>query len=129
MPIFRDQAGTGVFQFEPGDLVGFVQGVFQTGVLIESILGTKSKPAGLDFSLFTAAPKEDLIYFHRSRARPPSLAGAPLRARLVGRRPTVADREWNFAASGIPGGLRTSDHLGSRLLLAAAVLVSMLLRR
>ena len=90
-PIFTLQSGTGHRRgffvalpvYPPGvphetieerkhNLRGYVQAVFQTSALIETILGTTRKPAGLDLYLYSSNRGHDpseLVYFHGSRLR------------------------------------------------------------
>ena len=109
-----------------------MQGVFQTGVLIEAILKAGAVPAGLDLYFYGSTPSGDqpLIYFHPSRSRKSAIAPLP-RADVeasphCSERITVGDRQWTVVASPIPGGPGTPNHFGSWPVLLAALFVTAL---
>ena len=132
MPVYRLGLPHDTMQSRRDNLIGFVQGVFQTGVLIETILGTASTPAGLDLYFYASGPRNDEppIYFHPSRARMTPVIAETRKA--VDARPhwsdatSVGDRQWTFVAAGIPGGPGTPDHLGSGIVLATALFITAL---
>ena len=70
LPVYRPGQPHATLQERRDNLVGYVQGVFQTAVLIDTILGTATTPAGLDLYYFAADSAHDAppIYFHPSRA-------------------------------------------------------------
>jgi diguanylate cyclase (GGDEF)-like protein len=80
--------------------VGFVYGVFETGVMIENILTAKTPVAGIDFYLFNPkAPLDNrLIYWHSSRARSTPAAAPSESSLLAGPHwsstLTLLDQEW-----------------------------------
>ena len=112
------------------NLIGFVQGVFQTGVLIETILTTTTTPGGLDLYFFAADSGRDAspLYFHPSRTRtnpskPLSLATLTAGLHWSGTI-KVGDVPWRYIAAPIPGGPGTASHAGSWLVLAGCLLIT-----
>jgi PAS domain-containing protein len=110
--------------------VGFAQGVFQTGAMIESILTTMIAQSGLNLYFFAenSDPRASPLYFHPSRsASDPSV---PMSREALARELhwsgelKVADRTWNFVAAPTPGGPGTPAHLGSWLILIGGLLIS-----
>jgi diguanylate cyclase (GGDEF)-like protein len=102
------------------NLRGYVAAVFQTSVLIEAILGSARKPAGLDFYLYPANEDRDpseLIYFHGSRLRTAITEPLPRAALSAGPHWTgtlrVGDARWTMIAVPIPGGPGTALHFGA----------------
>lgn len=132
MPVYRAGLAHETQQARRDSLTGFVQGVFQTGVLIESILGTNSTPGGLDLYFYASGPTRDdgLIYFHPSRARKAPAAAQPRNLLDLGPHwsgaITVGDRQWTLVVAGIPGGPGTPSHLGSFMVLAIGLFVTAL---
>ncbi len=114
------------------NLIGYVQGVFQTGVLIESVLSAAVAPGGLDLYFFApgAGRSEAPLYFHQSRTR----AGRPkvqsLDVLTAGLHWSgdikVGDAAWRFVAAPVPGGPGTPNHAGSRTVLAGSLLITLL---
>jgi diguanylate cyclase (GGDEF)-like protein len=115
------------------NLIGFVQGVFQTSVMVETILSNTMTAAGLDLYFYSvdSGPDAAPIYFHPSRARALSV-GASQRAEALGGLHWTGelhpgDSRWTFVAVPIPGGPGYTSHsvawlvLGSVLLLTAVV--------
>src|SRR6202140_3679620 len=78
LPIFRQDLPSDTAEERKRNLIGFVQGAFQTSVMIETILAAAPQPVGIDVFLFstsadpTAPPVN--IYASRLRATPPSPA-------------------------------------------------------
>lgn len=54
MPVYRPGLAHDTIQDRRDNLAGFVQGVFQSGVMIETILDTTTAPVGLDIYFFAA---------------------------------------------------------------------------
>ena len=133
MPVYRLGLPHDTMQSRRDNLVGFVQGVFQTGVLIETILSTTSTPAGLDLYFYPSGPRTDQppIYFHPSRVRSTATIAEPRKA--LAARPhwsdaiSVGDRQWAFIAVGIPGGPGTPSYLGAWIVLATAMFITALI--
>jgi CHASE1-domain containing sensor protein len=130
LPVYRPGLPHDTVEDRRRNLVGFAQGVFQTGVMIENILASTAMAAGLDLYFFAgeSGAGASPLYFHRSRVR--TGPSAPLsRAALVAGLHwsddlKLADRRWTFIAAPIPGGPGTAAHLSSRMILIGGVLIS-----
>jgi CHASE1-domain containing sensor protein len=106
LPVYRHGAPTGTVQQRRENLLGFVQGVFQITVMIESVLRTATTPAGLDLYFFAedagldAAP----IYVHASRVRSEPFKQQARAALVAGPHRTdelaIGDRRWTLIAAG-----------------------------
>jgi diguanylate cyclase (GGDEF)-like protein len=131
LPVYRPGLPHDTVEDRRSNLVGFVQGVFQTGVLIETILRTTSAPAGLDLYFFAAdsGDKAAPLYFHPSRLRVGATNAEP-RAVLTdvphrSKQLSVGDNSWTYIATSIPGGTGTASHFGSWLVLICGLLVTL----
>jgi diguanylate cyclase (GGDEF)-like protein len=129
LPVYRSGLPHDTVEGRRSNLVGFVEGVFQTGKLIETILRTTSRPAGLDLYLFAADSHGDLppLYFRPSRLHPEAiaesravLAAGPHWSEVL----RVGDGRWTFIATPVPGGPATSRHFGSWLMLICGLLIT-----
>jgi diguanylate cyclase (GGDEF)-like protein len=127
LPVYRVGFPRTTVEDRRSNLTGFVQGVFQTGVLVETILKSTTTPAGLDFYLFDtdAEGGGEPNYFHASRARSSPIA-AQSRALIEqgihwSRTIEVGDRQWLFIAVPIVNGPGTANHAGSWLILIGGV--------
>jgi diguanylate cyclase len=133
LPVYRPGLPHDTVEDRRRNLVGFAQGVFQTGVMIEDILTTMTMAAGLDLYFFAedsgvgASP----LYFHRSRAQTGPSAPLSRTALAEGLHWSgdlrVADRRWTFIAAPIPGGPGTAAHLSSRMILIGGLLISVIM--
>ncbi len=130
LPVYQPGLPHDTVEDRRRNLIGFAQGVFQTGVMIESILTTKITPSGLDLYFFAedSGANASPFYFHPSRSRSgPSepLSRSALDAGLHWSGALkVADRNWTFTAAPIPGGPGTPSHLGSWIILSGGLLIS-----
>jgi diguanylate cyclase (GGDEF)-like protein len=105
------------------NVLGIVQGVFQTRVMIDRILRSALLPGGFDLYFFAQGEdsSETLQYFHPSRRR--SAATAPRSRAEIEAGPhltmplTVGDAQWTLIAKSIPGGPGTASRTGSWLVL------------
>jgi diguanylate cyclase (GGDEF)-like protein len=115
------------------NLVGYVEGVFQVGVLIDSILRASTSPGGLDLYFFASPSAADAppIYFHPSRLRGAPVGALPRAALLAGPHWTkelhVGDAVWALVAAPIPSGPGITSRGGSWGVLAAGLLFTALL--
>jgi CHASE1-domain containing sensor protein len=115
------------------NLSGFVQGVFQIGVMIDTILQTTTTPKGLDGYFFAADSPADAapFYFHRSRARAEPSAPRSREAIEQGLHWSgelkVADRHWTYVAAPTPGGPGNTKHFSSWLVLIGGLSISFIL--
>jgi diguanylate cyclase (GGDEF)-like protein len=130
LPVYRPGLPHDTLEDRRGNLVGFVQGVFQIGVMIETILNTTTAPAGLDLYFFGpdsggGAPP---IYFHPSRTRKVATGPTPP-AELMPRMHwsgslNAGDSLWTILAAPVPGGVGTASHLSSWMALIGGLSIS-----
>jgi diguanylate cyclase (GGDEF)-like protein len=130
LPVYRHDSAHENVDERRSSLIGYVQGVFQTGALIDTIVNTTIKPVGLDLYFFAADSDGDAppFHFHPSRLRTGAV-DAQSRAALVAgphwsKEVSVGDARWTFIAAPIPGGPGTSGHDRAWLVLACGLLVS-----
>ena len=130
LPIYRPGLPHDTLQDRRSNLVGFVQGAFQIGVLIDTILTATTTPASLGLSFFTADSDSNALpfYFYSS---PSGAAPAEARSRTALASGLhwsgdiwVGDSRWQFVAAPIPGGVGTAGHYGAWVLLAAGLFVT-----
>jgi diguanylate cyclase (GGDEF)-like protein/PAS domain S-box-containing protein len=130
LPVYKHGAPHDTVEDRRRNLVGFAQGVFQTGTIIESIITTTTTPIGLDLYFFAedSAPDAAPLYYHRSRMR--SGPSAPLSREALDKgmhrsgELNVADRHWTFTAASTAGGPGTAAHLGSWIILLGGLSIS-----
>jgi diguanylate cyclase (GGDEF)-like protein len=133
LPVYRPGLPHDTVEDRRRNLVGFAQGVFQTGLMIENILTTMTTAAGLDLYFFAEGSRTGAspLYFHRSRARTGPSAPLSRTALAEGLHWSgnlkVADRRWTFIAAPIPGGPGTAAHLSSRMILIGGLLISVIM--
>ena len=125
LPVYRQGTPHDTVEDRRRNLAGFVNGVFQTGIMIDSILATTVAPAGLDLYFFGA--NDIPLYFHSSRARLVPIKPQP-RAALAGglhwsSEITIGGDRWTFMATPIPGGPGTATHGRAWIVLIAGLLV------
>jgi diguanylate cyclase (GGDEF)-like protein/PAS domain S-box-containing protein len=133
LPVFRHSLPHGTLRERRDNLAGFVQGVFQIGVMIETVLRTATTGEGLDLYFYPedAGIDAPALYFYASRARSKPIEQKPRTALLAAAHRSaeinVGDRRWTLVAAPVPGGPGTSSHLGSWIVLAGALLITALL--
>jgi diguanylate cyclase (GGDEF)-like protein len=129
LPVYRSGLPHDTVEDRRSNLVGFVQGVFQTGKLVETLLRTTTTPVGLNLYFFAADSDGDLpaLYFHASRLNPEAIAeplavltAGPHRSEVL----SLGDGKWTLIATPAPGGLTTSRHFGSWLMLICGLWVT-----
>ena len=132
LPVYRAGLPHATLEERRVNLLGYVQGVFQTAVLIDTILRTAMSPAGLDLYWFAADAAYDAppLYFHSSRTRKVPIE-AQSRASLASGlhwsgELSVGDRAWTFVAAPTPGGPGTASRIGSSMILIGGLLLSAL---
>jgi diguanylate cyclase (GGDEF)-like protein len=130
LPVYRSGRPHNTVEDRRSNLVGFVQGVFQTGKLIESLLRT-STAGGLDLYFFAPDSDGDLppLYFRPSRLQPEAtaepravLTAGPHRSAAL----SLGDGRWTFIATPAAGGPATSRHFGSWLMLMCGLWVTLI---
>jgi CHASE1-domain containing sensor protein len=130
MPVYRPGLSHDTVQNRRDNLIGFVQGVFQSAVMIETILAAATVPTGLDVYFFTpeSGPDASPLFFHGSRKRATPIQAQPLSAITAGLHWSseiqVGDAAWTLVVAPIPGGPGIAGHAGSWLMLAGLLLVS-----
>jgi diguanylate cyclase (GGDEF)-like protein len=133
LPVYAPGLPHETVQDRRRNLTGFVQGVFQTSVMVETILSTTMTAGGLDLYFYStdSGPDASPLYFHPSRARAVSVGASPRAEALGGLHWTgelrPGDSRWTLVAVPIPGGPGFTSHgvawlvLGSVLLVTAVV--------
>jgi diguanylate cyclase (GGDEF)-like protein len=131
LPVYRHGERSDTLEERRRNLVGFVQGVFQTGALVDTILANTATPAiGMDLYLFAASNGHQVLTIYRRVAR---LAGAtPVEPTLaeVTAGPhwsdeiEVGDARWTLVAVPIAGGPGTAGRLGSWIVLIGGLLIT-----
>jgi diguanylate cyclase (GGDEF)-like protein len=130
LPVYRPGLPHETVQDRRGNLIGFVQGVFRTGVMIETILAASTTPAGMDLYFFATGSSADAspLYFHPSRARTAPIEAQPRTAVMAGQHwsgeLSAGDARWTFMAVPIPGGPGIAGHQVAWIVLISGVLVS-----
>ncbi len=132
LPVYRADQPHDTVDSRRRNLLGFVQGNFQIGVLIETVLKETIAPGGLDLYFFAADANgiASPLYFHPSRQRAEPSAPLPHAALTAERHWSgelkVGDIVWTFIAVPIPGGAGTASHAGSRMMLAGCLLITLI---
>src|ERR1700719_2956448 len=130
LPMYRQGLPSDTEEERKRNLIGFVQGAFQTSVMIETILAAAPKPVGIDVFLFstsadpTAPPVN--IYASRLRAAPPT---PTTQAELMAETHwsgelNAGDGRWTLVAVPAPGGKFGIGHDRAWIILIAGLLVS-----
>jgi methyl-accepting chemotaxis protein len=130
LPVYRLGLPHDTEKDRRSNLTGYVQGVFQIPVLIETILATTAIPGGLDLYFFAADSGDNVppLYFHPSRLRKSAVNAEPRTALTAGphwsKELSVGDVRWTFIATPIAGGPGTADHYGAWIVLTCGLLVT-----
>jgi diguanylate cyclase (GGDEF)-like protein len=130
LPMYRQDLPSDTEEARKRNLIGFVQGAFQTSVMIETILAAAPKPVGIDIFLFsttedpTAPPVN--IYASRLRAEPPQpaaqatlMAGTHWSGEL-----RAGDGRWTLVAVPAPNAKFGIGNDRAWIILIAGLLVS-----
>jgi diguanylate cyclase (GGDEF)-like protein len=132
LPVYRHGLPHTTLEERRVNLLGYVQGVFQTAVLIDTILRTAMSPVGLDLYWFASDAAYDAppLHFHSSRMRKLPSEAQPRASLASGlhwsSEISVGDRAWTFVAAPIPGGPGTASRIGSSIILIGGLLLSAL---
>jgi diguanylate cyclase (GGDEF)-like protein len=130
LPVYALGLPHETLQDRRSNLTGYVEGVFQTGVMIETILATTTTPEGLDLYFFNAETGSDAspLYFHSSGSRPVPIVALSRPEVTAGLHWTgeinPGDSWWTFIAAPSPGGPGIASRNVAWLVLAAGLLVS-----
>jgi diguanylate cyclase len=130
LPMYRQGLPSDTEERRKRNLIGFVQGAFQTSVMIETILAAAPKPVGIDVFLFstsaspTAPPVN--IYASRLHAAPPQPAtqAALMAETHWSGELRAGDGRWMFVAVPATSGKFGIGHDRAWIILIAALLVS-----
>jgi diguanylate cyclase len=130
LPMYRQDLPSATEVERKRNLIGFVQGAFQTSVMIETILAAAPKPVGIDVFLFstsadpTAPPVN--IYASRLPAAPPTAATqAGLMAEIHwSGELSAGDGRWTLVAVPSASGKFGIGHDRAWIILIAGLLVS-----
>jgi diguanylate cyclase (GGDEF)-like protein len=130
LPVYTPNLPHETLQDRRSNLTGFVEGVFQTSVLIETILATTTTPEGLDLYFFNAEAGSDAspLYAHSSGSHPVPIEAFSRATITAGLHWTgelnPGDSWWTFIAAPSPGAPGIASHDVAWLVLAAGLLVS-----
>jgi diguanylate cyclase (GGDEF)-like protein len=133
LPVYRRGLPHNTLEERRDNLVGYAQGVFQIGVLIETILTTATTPGGLDLYFFVPSSGSEPrpIYFHSSRARAHPTAALSRAALMAGQHWSkelhIGDADWTLVATPIPGSASLANRGGSWSVLAGGLSFTVLL--
>src|ERR1700681_4672467 len=130
LPLYRQDLPSDTEEERKRNLIGFVQGAFQTSVMIETILAAAPKPVGIDVFLFstsadpTAPPVN--IYASRLRAAPatPATQAALMAGTYWSGELSAGDGRWTLVGVPAPGGSFGIGHDRAWIILIAGLLVS-----
>jgi diguanylate cyclase (GGDEF)-like protein len=131
LPVFVSGLPHDTVEDRRRNLLGFVQGVFQTGLMFETILRTTTTPGGLDLYVFAPESGDEAppLYFHASRVRKVETGPLPKAALTRGLRRSyelrVGDSRWTLIAAPIPGGPGTTGYLTAAMVLIGGICVTM----
>jgi diguanylate cyclase (GGDEF)-like protein len=130
-PVYRAGLPHETVQERNDNLLGFVQAVFQTSVLFETIINTTTKDDGLDLYFFSADSSRDQstpLYLHRSRVRTVPIEPQPPAALAAGPHwsgpLSVGDANWTLIAVPVPGGPAAADYARGWVVLICGLLLS-----
>jgi diguanylate cyclase (GGDEF)-like protein/PAS domain S-box-containing protein len=133
MPVYAPGQPHETVEDRRRNLIGFVQGVFQTSVMVETILETTTTARGLDLYIYGADSGDGAapLLFHPSRARAVPADARP-RAEVSSGLHWIGelnpgDSRWTFIAAPIPGGPGYTSHGVAWLVLGSVLLVTAVL--
>lgn len=130
LPMYRQDLPSDTEEERKRNLVGFVQGAFQTSVMIETILGAAPIPVGIDFFLFStsADPTAPPVNIYASRLRAASPEPAAQAALMTGihwsSELRAGDARWTLVAVPAPSAKFGIGHDRAWIILIAGLLVS-----
>jgi diguanylate cyclase (GGDEF)-like protein len=130
LPIYRQDLPSDTEEERKRNLIGFIQGAFQTSVMIETILAAAPQPVGIDFFLFSASAGRTApptyIYASRLHTVPPQPAAQAVL--MTGTHWSgelrAGDGRWTLVAIPAPGGKFGLGHDRAWIILIAGLLVS-----
>jgi diguanylate cyclase (GGDEF)-like protein len=128
LPMYQQDLPSDTEEERKRNLIGFVQGAFQTSVMIESILSAAPKPVGIDVFLFStsADPTAPPVNIYASPTAPPQpaaqaalMAGTHWSGEL-----RAGDGRWTLVAVPAASGKFGIGHDRAWIILIAGLLVS-----
>ena len=127
LPVYQAAKTNSTVEDRRRNLRGYVQGVFQIGVMIQTILTSGTSVGGLDL-YFNSTTNDELIYFHSSRQRAVAVEARPRSLVMAGLHHLteiqVGNARWQVTAAPIPGGVGTPSRNTSWITLAGGLLIT-----
>ncbi len=126
VPVYRRGLPHQTLEERRNNVVGFVQGVLQVGVSVDSILGATAVPDAMNLAFFDADARDDAAPFY---FRPATGGVSPTQAQSRASLRTVphwlaeiwvGDRQWEFVATPA-GGSSSANHDVAWVLLGAGL--------
>ena len=130
LPVYRQNLPSDTEEERKRHLVGFVQGAFQTSVMIETIFSATTKPQPIDFFLFSinAGPTAAPVSIYASRLRAASPVPAQQAALMAGTHWSgelrAGDGSWTLMAVPAPSGQFGFGHDRAWIILIAGLSVT-----
>jgi diguanylate cyclase (GGDEF)-like protein len=130
LPMYRQDLPSDTEEERKRNLIGFVQGAFQTSVMIETILAAASEPAGPDLFLFatSADPTASPVYIYASRSDTASPQPAAQAVLMAGTHWSgelrAGDGRWTLVAVPAPSAKFAIGHDRAWIILIAGLLAS-----
>src|SRR6202030_1622940 len=130
LPIYRQDLPSDTEEERKRNLIGFIQGAFQTSVMIETILAAAPQPVGIDIFLFStsADPTTPPVNIYASRLDAAALQPATQAALIEGTHWSgelrAGDGRWTLVAIPAPSGKFGLGHDRAWIILIAGLLVS-----
>jgi diguanylate cyclase (GGDEF)-like protein len=130
LPVYRLGLPHDTVEDRRSNLVGYVQGVFQSAVLFETIVGASTTRGRLDLYFFAADSGADAspVYFRPSQLRTGAINAKPLAALTAGlhwsKELNIGDGHWTFIAASIPGDRGATGRYDAWLVLICGLLIT-----
>jgi diguanylate cyclase (GGDEF)-like protein len=129
LPVYRAGLPHDTVQDRQDNLVGFVHAGFQTSILLETLVSTSTKDAGLDLYFFPADGDQSApLYFHGASPRTVAIGAQPRAAITAGPHwsgaLSVGDASWTLIAVPVPGGPVASNHTAGWVVLFCGLLLT-----
>jgi diguanylate cyclase (GGDEF)-like protein/PAS domain S-box-containing protein len=130
LPVYRQGEPHDTVEDRRNNLDGFIRATFETSVMIETILTTTTKPAGLDLYFFDPKSARDAppAFFHSSRQY--ENTNKPLQRAVLDAglnwygSISIGDRQFIVVAARTAGGLGSTSHIGAWMVLVGCLLIS-----
>jgi diguanylate cyclase (GGDEF)-like protein len=129
LPVYRAGLPHETVQDRQHNLVGFVHAGFQTSALLETLINTSTKAAGLDLYFFSGDGDQSApLYFHGTS--PHTVANGPQPRAAIASGPhwsgllSVGDASWTLIAVPVPGGPASPSHTAGWVVLICGLLLT-----